>query len=1007
MQPPWCDREFCPPGCSATNEKRVSLRLALLCIAAFSGYSGSAATTSSPSLPPGTPGYGVDFWREAEGLPQSRIRAVLQTHDGYIWLGTDNGVVRFNGSSFTSFTVETGSLKDNEVWALLEDNEHALWIGTYGGGLTRYKDGSFETFTRANGLPDDVITHIDKDSSGDLWLSTPEGLSRYSHGTFSSYSTADRSSFGPMCVGSGGKVYIASASRVLEFSDGRFASLAGAVREGDSAVEQLRCGSDGSLWIGFANSVIRRWKDGRLTTYKPKLTAAPQVTLLYEDPTGGIWAAYGQQLHQLRDGQFETVTLEDGMTDLGTVYSMTVDSEGGIWAGLQAGGIVRLRVNRISTIASGEGLPNDSARSVYQDHTGAIWMGTASGFGRYKDGHLVPYIDVNGRRLGAVRSFAEDAEGRLWVAAGKDLLLVERGKLTPFPGWVGHSEIEVIYKDSGNDMWVGTDGDGLFQLDYKSLRILRDLRDRDGLGGNRVRAICADRNGALWISVFGVGVARYMGGIFISYNTASGLAGSRVTAIHEDDEDGAIWFATREGLTRLKDGRFFSYTAASGLSSDFVYSILDDGKGNFWFSCAQGLFKAAKSELRDFANGRIRKIATVSYGVRDGMKTRAFNVGNQPAAWKTTDGVLLFSSMKGVVRVDPGRLAPGNFVPPVYVESVSINKNKLALNPGQRLPIGAGEAEISYAALSYADPEKLRFRYMLEGVDTDWVDAGGRRFAYYANLPPGEFRFHVIAGNADGPWNLQGADFGFYLTPHFYQTKLFWSAAACGVLLMGWLFYRLHMHELKARYTAVLAERNRISQDIHDTFAQNLAGIALQLDSMTMQLEEIPEALRARIDEACNLTRYSLAEARRTVMDLRSDDLDRADLPAALPEIATRLVGTAAVETSIQVTGTPQRLNAVTEKNLLRIFQEAMANALKHSHAETIRIELTYGPEGLTLRVKDNGRGFDAERTIPLGIGHYGLTGMRERAERIGGCLTLKSAPGEGTELLVVVPFTA
>ena len=348
MQPPWCDREFCPPGCSATNEKRVSLRLALLCIAAFSGYSGSAATTSSPSLPPGTPGYGVDFWREAEGLPQSRIRAVLQTHDGYIWLGTDNGVVRFNGSSFTSFTVETGSLKDNEVWALLEDNEHALWIGTYGGGLPRYKDGSFETFTRANGLPDDVITHIDKDSSGDLWLSTPEGLSRYSHGTFSSYSTADRSSFGPMCVGSGGKVYIASASRVLEFSDGRFASLAGAVREGDSAVEQLRCGSDGSLWIGFANSVIRRWKDGRLTTYKPKLTAAPQVTLLYEDPTGGIWAAYGQQLHQLRDGQFETVTLEDGMTDLGTVYSMTVDSEGGIWAGLQAGGIARLRVNRIS-----------------------------------------------------------------------------------------------------------------------------------------------------------------------------------------------------------------------------------------------------------------------------------------------------------------------------------------------------------------------------------------------------------------------------------------------------------------------------------------------------------------------------------------------------------------------------------------------------------------------------------------------------------------------------------
>jgi signal transduction histidine kinase len=265
----------------------------------------------------------------------------------------------------------------------------------------------------------------------------------------------------------------------------------------------------------------------------------------------------------------------------------------------------------------------------------------------------------------------------------------------------------------------------------------------------------------------------------------------------------------------------------------------------------------------------------------------------------------------------------------------------------------------------------------------------------------------VIAGNVDGPWNQQGAVFAFNLTPHFYQTRLFWTAVASGVFLLAWAFYRLHMLEVKARYSAVLAERNRISQDIHDTFAQNLAGIALQLDSMTMRLEEIPEGLRESIDAACNLTRYSLAEARRTVTDLRSDDLDRADLPAALPEIATRLVGTAAVETSIQVTGTPHRLNAVTEKNLLRIFQEAMANALKHSQAETILIDLKYGSEGLSLRVKDNGRGFDAERTISLGIGHYGLTGMRERAERIGGDLTLKSAPGEGTELLVVVPFHA
>jgi signal transduction histidine kinase len=224
-------------------------------------------------------------------------------------------------------------------------------------------------------------------------------------------------------------------------------------------------------------------------------------------------------------------------------------------------------------------------------------------------------------------------------------------------------------------------------------------------------------------------------------------------------------------------------------------------------------------------------------------------------------------------------------------------------------------------------------------------------------------------------------------------------------LLIAWLFFRLRMHDLKARYSAVLAERHRISQDIHDTFAQNLAGIALQLDSVAMQLEEIPPGVRSRLDEACNLTRYSLAEARRTLTDLRSDELEGAELPVALPEIAKRLVGGSAVRTAMHVAGAPQRLSPVTRKTLIRIFQEAMANALKHAHAGNIEIQLTYQEAGLELAVRDDGRGFDAERAIPLAVGHYGLTGMRERAERIGGRMTLTSAPGRGTELVVFAPF--
>jgi signal transduction histidine kinase len=437
--------------------------------------------------------------------------------------------------------------------------------------------------------------------------------------------------------------------------------------------------------------------------------------------------------------------------------------------------------------------------------------------------------------------------------------------------------------------------------------------------------------------------------------------------------------------------------------TDFVYAIVDDGRGYFWFSSAQGVFRVAKRELRGFAAGTVKKIVSVAYGEKDGMKTRAGNVGNQPVALKSAGGQLLFSSMKGLVVVDPDRIVPNTFVPPVYIEKVILNKKEQP--PGQyaELPHGAGEMEIDYAALGYSAPEKLRFKYILEGFDQDWIDAGGRRFTYYANLSPGRYRFRVVAGKTDGAWNETGAAFSFYLKPPFYRTSIFAAIVILSAILFAWLLYKLHVRGLRARYSAVLAERNRISRDIHDTLAQNLAGIALQLDAVHMQLPDVKSDLRERLDEACDLTRYSLAEARRSITDLRSDELECPELGAALPEIAQRMA--AALQTRIQIIGAPRKLNPTMERNLLRIFQEALANAVKHAHAGTVEVELRYAPNSLALRVRDDGRGFDPESLSPAGSGHYGLIGMRERAERIGGHLTLNSRPGEGTELLVDVPL--
>lgn len=441
--------------------------------------------------------------------------------------------------------------------------------------------------------------------------------------------------------------------------------------------------------------------------------------------------------------------------------------------------------------------------------------------------------------------------------------------------------------------------------------------------------------------------------------------------------------------------------------TNFVYSLLDDGRGNFWFSCGQGLFRVSKAELAAVARGELRRVTSFDYGIKDGMKTRACNPGNQPTAWRAADGALLFCTLQGLVVAEPTRLTASAFVPPVYVERVLINKEPQPVIGESYVPLGAGEVEIHFAALSYLEPERMRYKYRLAGYDHDWVEAGTRRFAYYANLSPGRYRFQVQAGNADGPWNETGATVAFYLQPRFYQTQLFLALLVLALILAAGLLYRLRVHELKTQYSAVLAERNRIAGEIHDTLAQNLAGIALQLDSVTLQLADVPASLRERLDQACNLTRYSLAEARRSVTDLRSDDLERRELAAALPEIAGRLTATAALQTRIEVSGAPRPLNPMTEKNLLRIFQEAVANVVKHAQARNLEIELRYGANSLTLRVRDDGCGFDTDKIVPLGVGHYGLTGMRERAERIGGHLMLKSKPGEGTELQVEAPFSA
>ena len=782
--------------------------------------------------------WAIDFWREPQGLPHARVRAVTQTRDGYIWLGTGRGLARFDGVRFTLFDSRNSALKENEILALKEDRDGGLWAGTAGGGATLLKDGRFSTYSIANGLADDFVRQITEDSKGGIWIATNHGVSRITNGVIRSFSSKDGLAddvVRQIEEDPAGNVWVATDRGVSRFSDDRISTyatsagrLSGLVnlisagsREGvvaiaggqlyrfsgdkfvvDKSIVEPSAGGivsvtgsrDGSLWVTFDRGTVKRIRDGVCETFSLPDGLVVRGGLVFDDGKGNVWLPSRDGLLKLVDRQFRPVLPGSEAAQVGWVLNWCVDQEGSLWLGLEANGLARVRRTRFRTLTTDDGLPIDSTRSVFQDREGHIWIGTLAGIAEWTDGKIRRYANVDGDSLSAVTSIAEDSEGAIWFGATGQLLKLRDGKLTRDPAWKRVFDIKQIYRDPAGRMWVSTDGDGVFRFDGGNKTA---FRVEDGLAGDQARAVLMDRKGTTWIATL-TGVSRLADGKFTNYTAKDGLGSDRVNGIYEDDA-GALWFITRGGLTRYFNGRFVNYTTRDGLFADFVGGMLDDGHGNYWFSCNQGIFEVSKAELADLVEGRIKTIRSRSFGVNDGMKTMAFSAGVQPAAWGTTDGRLLFCSLKGLVVIDPTASFANRIVPPVIIESVQINKQSQPVGQPADIVPGSGAMEIHYTALSYVAPDKVRFRYQLEGYDTEWVDAGTRRYAFYANLPAGSYRFRVIACNDNDVWNTVGASFTFRLQPHFYRTIGF--DLLCGtVLVLGiGILYKLRVRQLEAR----------------------------------------------------------------------------------------------------------------------------------------------------------------------------------------------------------------
>jgi ligand-binding sensor domain-containing protein/signal transduction histidine kinase len=946
-------------------------------------------------------------WQTDNGLPQNTVHSIAQTPDGYVWVATEEGLARFDGLGFQIFDRQnTPALRSNDVRALLStSNAHALWVCT-AAGATRLADGRWQSFTTADGLASDDVAAAYEDRAGVVWLATSAGLSRYDDGRFTNFTTKDGLEGGGVLAvaeDAEGNLWVGTDEGLSRFRDGQFTTET--TGEGPPrGVTAIARGTDGRLWLGTAAG-LSCLRDGRLQTYTTA-DGLPndRVTALRAGAGGGLWVGTAAGLARLAGERFEAFKGEDGLAG-GIVLSLFEDAEGSLWVGTESEGLSQFKEKKFKTYTTREGLPSDLVKSIYEDRAGGVWIGTyGGGLSLLRDGRLKTYTTEDGLASNIVLSLAEGADGALWVGTPDGLSRFVDGRFTTYTSAEGlpNDFVRSIYADRAGTLWVGTRG-GLARLKDGEFQTYTTA---EGLPDDFVGTIYEDGAGDIWVGTLG-GLSRFHAGRFDTYTTRDGLSDNVVISLYGDRE-GRLWIGTNGGgLNLFQGGRFTSFTTRDGLPNDTVYRVLEDGRGRLWMSCNKGVFRLDKSELEEFAAGRTRILNPVVYGTADGMRTRECSGGGHPSAWRDRAGRLWFSTIKGVAVIDPEHLPLNTQPPPTVVEQVRVDGEAVAAAPDLRLPPGRSRFDFYYAGLSFVAPEKVRYRYKLEGFDKDWVEGGDRRVAYYTNLGPGEYRFLVVACNNDGVWSSAPASFAFRLEPHFYRTYWFYALVVLGAALVGWQLYALRLGQVRARYGVVLQERNRIAREIHDNLAQEILGISVQLEIVARTLSKSPEVARTHLDRARALVRSSVAEARRYVWDLRSQSLDERDLPAALADMTRRLSADSGVQTQFSVGGTFRPLPPQVENNLLRLGQEAVGNAVRHARAQVITVSLDFDAREVRLSVKDDGRGFDPATCNGDAGGHFGLVGMRERAEQMGGIAQVNSRPGEGTEVLVRVPIEA
>jgi signal transduction histidine kinase/ligand-binding sensor domain-containing protein len=971
--------------------------------------------------------YRIDNWSNEQGLPHKTVRSVLQTRDGYIWAATSDGLARFDGVRFTVFnTANSGGLKSNRLASLAETADGSLWISSETSGLFRFRGGEFSSVSIVDGLPSDVIFSIRAERAANrLTILTSKGIAVWQDEKIVSVELLPEpptpyawmfDNTGAFCVKENGVVRRRTGGgEIVEYKLPEDLP--------DTILTRVYVDRTGAVWIAVfhrpspGKAKLYVFKNNQVSVFTER-DGLPNAALhqILEDSWGGVWMALGRfeegGLVKFENGKFRPFTKEDGFYGLG-VFGLTEDREGGIWAAVSDNGLARITPRFITSLTSDNGgLSSDNVYPLYEDPDGVIWSGAwrvgkerNGGIDRLENGIFKHFAGVNEIASLSATALFKDREGVLWIGALGSLTSYENGKFTKYlkENNSPHATVSAITQTRDGTIWFATE-EGL-----KSLRAgeITQFTTTDGLPHNDTRNLHEARDGTLWIATMG-GLVSFREGKFTNHTQFPPI---QVRSIYED-ADGALWFGTYdEGIFRYKNDAFKKITIKDGLFDQGAFQILEDDFGRFWISSNRGVYRVNRQQLNDFADGRIAFVTSVAYGVKDGMADVECNGGRSPAGFKSKkDGTLWFPTQKGIVVIAPKALPVNTEPPNVVIESCLLDGEETACDAVKILPEN-DSLEIKYTALSFNKPEQIKFKYKLEGLDENWVDAGTRRRAYFTHLPPGEYSFKVSAANVDGVWNETGANLKISVTPPFYRTL--WFLALCAIFVSGLIgfIFNLQVKNLKKRHAAQEEfsrlllesqerERQRIAAELHDSLGQNLLviknwssiGLKNPADLKTeKQFSEISETVSDAIEEV-----------REIAYNLRPFQLDRLGLSKAIESMLERVFDSSAINFTMQIDNLEGFFPKEAEIAFYRIVQEAVNNVVKHSEATEAGVSVRRLENELRLLIWDNGKGFDRNLTSPK-HGGFGLTGISERARILGGKISVDSTKGEGTNLTFVI----